>query len=249
MTMSHEQRIGLRAQFEARARKDYAELKGKIVLVTYLCGYTEGSSDQHGIKVSTPARVRVVDTHDRMIVRVCGNWINPVYELDLLAPHEELKGYGSFDCYGTSYNVITGATEPAHFQIVADENPVSVGPGRPDVVVEMTMDASIPTEFGTVGGSTPIVITDFKLTEISMHTGSGGKDQAGIGGQAVLMHPPIDSVDIVQLGGETRPPGSREELEAAVSALYEACKCPADLFLVNYLKANIDDIAQCAGIE
>lgn len=98
----------------------------------------------------------------------------------------------------------------------------------------------------TVG---PIIITDFKLTEISMHTGSGGEDRAGIGGQAVLMHPPIDSVDIVQLGGEARPPGSREELEAAIAALYAACKCPADLFLINYLKANSDDIAQCAGIE
>lgn len=103
------------------ARADYAKALGTIIEVGELYGYVGDDSEEWFF--TPPIRVLVTETSDDSVTRVCDEFVDPIYEVELIEPllkpeHRRdlnLSGFaeddiyllprdaGSFWVYGKSY--------------------------------------------------------------------------------------------------------------------------------------------------
>jgi hypothetical protein len=95
------------AQAQAKAKADYDELIGKVILVGTIDGYMN-EIDQVVIDLDPPAVMRIVPYDDvSRPSHVDGRWmddvLDPVYDVELLEPHPQLEGVRSMWIYGRSW--------------------------------------------------------------------------------------------------------------------------------------------------
>jgi hypothetical protein len=106
------------AELEAKARADHAALVGKIVLADQLQGFF--GEDSGYITLGSPARVRIRHSEESDVVRWMdssrGDWLDPIYDVDLVEPHPQLEGWRSLSVYGTSY-CTDGQVDAARFKL------------------------------------------------------------------------------------------------------------------------------------
>jgi len=112
------------AEVEAAVLTDYEAVAGKIVLAHSLSGYNE--SDVSGeYSLNPPAIVRIVPVKnpekDTCILRwMDDEHCDPFYDIQLMEPHPDLTGKGSFWGYGISRS-INGSIEEGDFTLATQE--------------------------------------------------------------------------------------------------------------------------------
>lgn len=104
--------MATREELEAKAKAEYERLKGRVVKIKAINGFTE-RDDTESVGLDSPIRVRIDKTDDSDIVRWMDDYLDPCYSVTLIDdPHNVLRGMRSFWCYGTSYSLRTGGSEP-----------------------------------------------------------------------------------------------------------------------------------------
>jgi hypothetical protein len=104
-----------RRQAEVKAQADYLRHLGCVLLADEIDGYR--NDDSFTAVLDSPAVVRVCKTDQQCILRWMDyEWIDPVWDVELIVPHHQLRNAHGFWIYGTSYNA-NGSTEPARWKI------------------------------------------------------------------------------------------------------------------------------------
>ena len=91
---------------EAKALADFAAVKGKLVRIDWLYGYIddngwEGPADGGPYGVI----VRVLDTPENELRRWCCEWLDPIYDVEVIVPGDLPEGLRSCWIHGKSYNL------------------------------------------------------------------------------------------------------------------------------------------------
>jgi hypothetical protein len=100
------------SEIEARARRDFAEIRGKVLVLDHVETMRDYSSLT--LALPEPTRFRVLETADCDIARWCCDWCDPVWDVEPLdANRPEFAGCTSFWVHGSSYRVGTGERQEA----------------------------------------------------------------------------------------------------------------------------------------
>ena len=102
-----------RSELERKALHDYEDYVGEVLIVNLINGFTghPDSGDSTEWELKTPVRVRVTNTDQRDITRWNNEFIDPIWNVELVEPSEELKNGRNFWVHGISYS-INGEVQP-----------------------------------------------------------------------------------------------------------------------------------------
>jgi hypothetical protein len=96
-------------KLEERALADYQEVKGKLVQISQIYGYLD-DEDWEG-PVDSTVIVRVTDTPENEIRRWRDDWLDPIYDVEIVTSGTLPDGLRSCWIHGKSYN-LSGAETP-----------------------------------------------------------------------------------------------------------------------------------------
>lgn len=118
--------------------EEYQALVGKTITISEFKAYTrDGRQDITG----QPVTAIIKPSRRSDVVRFMDSgWIDPVYNIELVNPPEDLQGYTGFDCYGASYNPETGQRQDAPFTVVTAAAFPEPGAITPEQVVAAVDD-------------------------------------------------------------------------------------------------------------
>src|SRR5271166_1465787 len=68
-----------------KARQDYAAHLGKLLRVEVIFGY-RADDNSHEIHLRTPALVRVTETPDSDVARICDDCVDPYWNVEVVEP-------------------------------------------------------------------------------------------------------------------------------------------------------------------
>lgn len=109
----------LDAEIEARA--EYEALRGRVVLVSEVCCYTE-QDDSADVPLDPPVAFRVVGTRAEDTAHWNDDWLDPYLDVEPVDPADpQLAGLRSFWIDGTSINPTTGERQPSPCWRLAEE--------------------------------------------------------------------------------------------------------------------------------
>lgn len=88
---------------EQAALKDYERHLWRVVVVKAILGHRDNESVD--ISLERPALVRVLPTDRESVIRWMDEWLDPVWDVELVESHPELAGLESPWVYATSYSI------------------------------------------------------------------------------------------------------------------------------------------------
>ena len=139
---------------EAAAMADYEHYRGKIVLVSAVCGYV--GNDSVDITLDSPAKVLIENTSDQSVKRWCDDWCDPLYEVMLFERHPQLTEVRSMWIYGLSRHLDGQRTEDSDIVAIVDD-------ASENVAVRYCIDGI--DQYGNYAGDgkfAPYVVFDIK---------------------------------------------------------------------------------------
>lgn len=107
-----------KAKLEQMALDRYQELLGKVVEVRWVQGYIDDHSDD--FECNPPAKVKIVETTRTDILHWNGNYLDPMYDIELVEPHPVLKDVTSLWLDAESYHPKSGRLGSAIQRIVGN---------------------------------------------------------------------------------------------------------------------------------